>query len=176
LLGLIACAIRSGADGVQLRQKQWSEQQWLDGLLPVQSLCEELGVALILNSPPQALAGSADGLHLTGASLGVLAEAGELSKLTAELKRKGRWLSASCHDERELALAQQYELDWVSLSPVAETLSHAGQPALGWGRFKSLVKSAELPVYALGGMTLGQEARARACGAQGIAAIRTWST
>jgi len=174
LLALITGAVKSGVDGVQLRQKRWTERQWLDGLSSVKLRCEQLGVALILNSPPATLTESADGLHLNADSLRALAEAGRLSGMATDLKSQGIWLSASCHDEAELELAQSHGLDWVSLSPVVATLSHPTQPPMGWGRFTSLVGAVALPVYALGGMTLALEGRARASGAQGIAAIRAW--
>jgi len=174
LLALIGRAIKAGADGVQLRQKCWTDKQWLDGVAPVKSLCSQLGVALILNSPPAALAESADGLHLSADSLRVLAASGRLRDRACELKAQGVWLSASCHDKSELTLAQTHGLDWVSLSPVAATLSHPEQAPMGWGDFASLVSSVTLPVFALGGVTLALEECARNSGAQGIAAIRAW--
>jgi len=174
LLTLIGRAVKGGADGVQLRQNNWTDKQWLEGVVPAKSLCSQLGVALILNSPPAALKESADGLHLSADSLRFLAASGRLRDRACELKAQGVWLSASCHDESELAFAQTHGLDWACLSPVAATLSHPAQAPMGWERFASLASSVTLPVFALGGMTLALEACARDSGAQGIAAIRAW--
>jgi thiamine monophosphate synthase len=43
---------------------------------------------------------------------------------------------------------------------------------LGWNGFEALAVRAELPVYALGGLSAADLATARARGAQGIAMIR----
>jgi len=174
LQALIRRAVKAGADGVQLRQTRWSEQQWLGCWVSIQSLCEKLGVPLILNSPPERLRASADGLHLSAASLQKMTESGALQALRAVLSARGIWLSASCHSDSELALAQVQGLDWVTLSPVEKTVSHPEQAPMGWDDFESLVGAATLPVFALGGMTPELEPKARACGAQGIAAIGAW--
>lgn len=174
LLPVIERAVAAGVDGVQLRQAGWGQDQWIVGLPPVKALCEQLRVPLILNSPPVNLRSSSGGLHLSAVTLRELALTGDLRALAERLSSDGIWLSASCHNEAELALAQAHGLDWVSLSPVERTLSHPGQPPMGWALFKSMVEAAALPVFALGGMSLELEAQARASGAQGIAAIRAW--
>jgi 8-oxo-dGTP diphosphatase len=43
---------------------------------------------------------------------------------------------------------------------------------LGWDVFQGLVEKVNVPVFALGGMTLEQEEKAISAGAQGVAGIR----
>lgn len=80
--------------------------------------------------------------------------------------RRGRWPrqcsspSAACHDARELAEAERIGVDFVYLSPVLATTSHAGAETLGWPRLRALCTATRLPVYALGGMTPPQLPRA----------------
>jgi len=82
----------------------------------------------------------------------------------------------SCHDAAELEHAGRIGADFVTLSPVAATPSHPAGAPLGWARFASLTRDAEVPVYALGGMGIADIPAARASGGQGIAAIRAlWS-
>jgi 8-oxo-dGTP diphosphatase len=45
---------------------------------------------------------------------------------------------------------------------------------LGWEQFADLVAQVNLPVYALGGMTVASLDQARLSGGQGIAAIRAF--
>jgi 8-oxo-dGTP diphosphatase len=45
---------------------------------------------------------------------------------------------------------------------------------LGWDKFQSMVESINLPVFALGGMTLSDLPTAINRGAQGIAGIGEW--
>lgn len=83
-------------------------------------------------------------------------------------------LSMSCHSLAELELAQRIGVDFVCLSPVKPTQSHPNANAMGWDRFQSLLKSINVPVYALGGMQPRDKAIAQSAGAQGIAGISTW--
>ena len=72
----------------------------------------------------------------------------------------------------ELEKAWQWGADFVTLSPVQQTLSHPEQMAMGWSNFQTLVQQAKLPVYALGGMTHQDIQQAQQLGAQGVAGIR----
>jgi thiamine-phosphate pyrophosphorylase len=75
---------------------------------------------------------------------------------------------ATAHSLREIGDANRVRADAVLLSPVFSTRSHPGAPALGPLRFRHLAAYAQMPVIALGGMTL---ARARALGWPRCAAI-----
>ena len=103
-----------------------------------------------------------DGVHLTAA---------QLAELTERPLAARRWVAASCHDARELALAQALGADFAVLGPVAATASHADHAPLGWDAFAALCAAATLPVYALGGMRPDDLATAQEAGAQGIAGI-----
>ncbi|WP_018868661.1 MULTISPECIES: Nudix family hydrolase [unclassified Thioalkalivibrio] len=81
-------------------------------------------------------------------------------------------VAASVHDAEGLSMATRLGLDFAVLSPVRATASHRGVPGMGWEAFAEQVREAGIPVYALGGMQEGDLERARALGAQGIAAIR----
>ena len=81
-------------------------------------------------------------------------------------------LSASCHNEIDLQQAEKLGVDFCVLSPVLPTRSHPDATPLGWAVFKDLVEKVNVPVYALGGMSPEQEAKALESGAQGVAGIR----
>lgn len=81
-------------------------------------------------------------------------------------------MAASCHSLVELEQAQKINADFVTLSPVNIPFSHATETQLGWSEFERLVKLAAVPVYALGGMSVGDLPQAISCGAQGIAGIK----
>lgn len=82
-----------------------------------------------------------------------------------------QYVGVSCHSANELLKAQQYGTDFAVLGPVKPTLSHPGGSLLGWQKLRKELKLANVPVYALGGCELGDLLQAKACGAQGIAAI-----
>ncbi len=124
--------------------------------------------ALVVINDDEALAdeAGADGLHLPARRL-------------AELTQRPpfEWVGASCHSREELERAAALGLDYVLLGPVKETLSHPGQPGLGWDAFAALRADLPMPVFALGGLDAADMTDARLAGAHGVAAIRScWRT
>jgi 8-oxo-dGTP diphosphatase len=86
-------------------------------------------------------------------------------------------LAVSAHHGEELAQAAALGADFATLSPVAATTSHADVQPLGWSGWAAQRAEYALPVYALGGMTAADSARAQQANAQGVAAIRGfWPT
>jgi 8-oxo-dGTP diphosphatase len=105
-----------------------------------------------------------DGIHLTARHL-----------LALDKRPEGLlWLAASCHNLEEIQHAQKIGVDFVVLAPVLATATHPGVDGLGWQKFAELVTHCNVPVYALGGMSLNSLDRARQAGAQGISAIRAF--
>ncbi|WP_374763151.1 thiamine phosphate synthase [Yunchengibacter salinarum] len=89
----------------------------------------------------------AAGVHLPGRQLW----APDPAVLAAH--RAGRlWLTAACHDGRDLARAGALHVDMAILSPVFPTRSHPGGRVLGLHRFARLARSSPVPVAALGGI------------------------
>ena len=80
-------------------------------------------------------------------------------------------VSTSTHNESEILLSEEKNVDFIVLSPVNATLTHPDTIPLGWDRFRDFTAKATIPVYALGGMTVEMLQQAKANGAQGIAAI-----
>ena len=107
-----------------------------------------------------------DGLHLTSAQL--------LCDIHPKKQRPDQWLAASCHNEEELLKASAMSMDFVTLSPVKETTSHPGCEVLGMDQAARLTTLSSLPVYWLGGLSLGDIEVVRSSGAQGIGGIRVF--
>ncbi|OQX04073.1 MAG: hypothetical protein BWK73_37345 [Thiothrix lacustris] len=158
--------LRAGIRLVVFRAKALAADEYVALAREVITLAHGFGAKVVLNSPPIHIA-EADGLHLTSSQL--WAEEG----VCHTPLRGGQWLSASCHDARELQRAAEIGVDFALLSPVLPTLSHPGVVHLGWEAFAAAVENVNFPVYALGGMESSHVATARLHGGQGIAAIRS---
>jgi len=158
-------ALEQGIRLLQLRARQLSEPALLDLYRQAQTLARRYEATLLLNGgPEQALAVQADGVHLS---------APRLLALHSRPLPADRRVAASCHTEAELRHASRLGLDFVVVSPVRRTSSHPETPPLGWEGLRALTETANLPVYALGGMTPADLEQAWRHGAQGIAAIRS---
>jgi len=62
-------------------------------------------------------------------------------------------ITAGIRDEKDFEKQCTWPFDALLISPVRETPSHHGMPALGWDRFSELASQVGVPAYALGGMT-----------------------
>lgn len=148
---VVRAAVDGGATAVVLREKDLSRDErarLADGL---RTVLEPVGGLLIVASDPTI---PADGLHLSAADPFPAQPAG----------RVGR----SCHDHDDLAAAAAEGCRWATLSPIFPTPSKPGHgPALGLGS----LRSAPLPVYALGGVTGRNAAACIAAGASGVAVM-----
>jgi len=85
---------------------------------------------------------------------------------------RSKWFGVSCHNLDEIRHAQGIGADFITISPVLHTATHPGVIPLGWDIFSNLVRQANIPVYALGGMMDVYYQQALDAGAQGIAGIR----
>lgn len=159
-------SLEHGISLVQLRAKKLSMQAFQSLVQLAKPLCQQYNAKLLLNCTPDLFRQNpADGLHLSSQ---------QLHDLRQRPFDHSLLLSASCHTEADIQQALKLEADLLLLSPVKETSSHPGVEGIGWQRFAELIRSVDIPVYALGGMQLSDLEDARRYGAQGVAAISSF--
>lgn len=126
--------------------------------------CQAATVRLIINGD-YALAGQlGSDVHLR-----------EASPPTAVIRaaiHPARWVGRSCHNAAGVARAEAEGATYVTLGPVGVVAGKA--PPLTEQSFSSICELAKLPVYALGGVTLGTSRRWLDAGAHGVAIMRSW--
>ena len=158
----LSAALEGGLMMIQIREKQLAAEELKLFAERVVEVAAPYEAKVFINSDlslAQAL--NASGVHFSSRQL-----------MALQSKPHGLLCGASCHDGAELQQAASLGLDYVMLSPVQPTLSHAGAAVLGWDKFADLIKDYPLPVYALGGMQTNDLPTARAKGAHGIALQR----
>ena len=158
-------ALRDGIGLVQLRlTHDWVQANAQSYAFEIMELCTRLckqnSVKLLYNVPVQLESLTSDGIHLNS------------RRLLKTKRRPARDIvSASCHGRQELEHAQSIGVDFAVLSPVQKTRSHPHAQPLGWKAFQQLVDGVNIPVYALGGVTVDDIEQAWCSGGQGVAAI-----
>ena len=167
LLRGIQKAVAGGIKLVQLRAPNGYDPKYRDLAVDATGLCA--GKAQLMLKGPLEWLGDfpSAGWHLTAAQLRKYAPKGRPLA-------KDRWLAASCHNAEELALAEQMDVDFVTLSPVLPTLTHPDAQPLGWEQAQQMIANFSKPVFLLGGLGPDDRQHAWDIGAQGVAGIRAF--
>ncbi len=155
-------SLKSGIRMVRLRQSKIRGDEYKRLAIKCQDICSQYGAELLVDLVGLSIELGV-GLHLNSFELSFCKQ--------RPIARKLRF-AASCHNATELEKAAAIGCDFAVLGPVTETPSHPDSPVLSWSGFNELAANAELPVFALGGMTREYLDTAWQKGAQGVAAIR----
>ena len=170
LLEKIESAAKSGVDWIQIREKDLSGRE-LAGLVTCARQSAGSASKLLVNDRLDvAWACGADGVHLGENALPV----SEARRFTGQqYKNRAFLVGASVHS---LASAQQAEADgadYLIFGPVFATPSKAGfGTPQGLEKLQVICRRVEIPVLAIGGITLENAQKCLTSGARGIAAIR----
>lgn len=147
-----------------LRQPQLKGRDYTDFVSALNSAHPQLMSSLLLTSTAKEVEHfGAAGLHLSGKALENVRE--------RPLSREFR-LSASCHSVQEIQQAAALDFDLAMISPVLPTPTHPDKLSLGWDEFMVAAEASEIPLYALGGLSIELLPEAWRRGAQGISATR----
>ncbi len=154
--------INDGLEMVQVREKNISFNEFRKFSKEVIEICKPKSVKVIINSDVNlAYELKADGVHLTSKEL-----------LSIKKIPKNLIVSASCHTQEEINIAEQLNLNFIVLSAVKKTLSHPDMKPIGWDKFQKIVNKVNIPIYALGGLGTKNYEVALDNGAIGIASQR----
>jgi len=182
LLQKIGEAARAGLDYVQLREKELSTRE-LESLTresvailaKLRTENRQLRTKLLINSRTDvALALGADGVHLRSDDI-----APQQVKniwpcgpgITARGSPQTPLIGVSCHSPKQVAQAEANGASFAVFGPVFEKKDLPDQRPAGLTELRQ-VSNGEIPVLALGGVTLANAKQCLDAGAAGIAAIR----
>ena len=181
LLDKIVEAARAGVDYIQLREKDLSardleqlacEAARLFGHLKTEH--RELRTRLLINSRTDiALAAAADGVHLRADDIAPsdLREIWKACGEEAPAREAARIIAVSCHSPADVRRAESNGADLAVFAPVFEKRDRPETIAAGLATLREVCR-ANLPVFALGGVTLQNAQSCLEAGAAGVAGIR----
>lgn len=167
LLTRVQSGLKKDIKLIQFRAHNLNEENYFNYAEQIYDICEKENAILLLNTSIENYKKYkahqfSHGLHLTTK---------EIELFSSELLENNLLIATSIHNQEELLIAENNNVDFVVLSPVNKTRSHPNATPLGWGGFRQLTRKAHIPVYALGGMKEQELKKSKDNGAQGIAAI-----
>jgi len=165
LIPLIGQAVTGGVRAVQVRERDLATR---DLLALSQELCVSVrtrGVRVMINDRLDlVLALGADGVHLRADSLPVAA--------ARRLLGADRLIGVSAHSADDVARAESDGADFAVLGPVYETPSKREYgPPIGLRALEEAGRRCQIPVFAIGGMTVARVEDVRKAGAYGVAVV-----
>lgn len=168
-LTVLEAALRGGITCFQLREKGINALTG-DALLgfarKCQALCRLYRVPFIINDDVDlALAINSDGVHV-----------GQDDEQAASVRERigpDKWLGVSTHNAQEVQLAQSIGADYVGLGPIYPTATKLdASEAVGTALVKDIHSAfPDMPIVAIGGITLDTTGPILQAGADGIAVV-----
>jgi thiamine-phosphate pyrophosphorylase len=175
LLEKIAEAARARVDYIHLRERDLSARdlETLARAAIAVVRANSASTRLLINSRTDiALAAGADGVHLRAGDVSprdvqiMLGLAGHRPPVTDHFL-----VAASCHSNEDVIRAESEGAAFVVFAPVFGKNAAPGMKATGLAALREACR-AEIPVLALGGITLENAAATLTAGASGVAGIR----
>ena len=146
-------------DAVILREKDLPEEDYSSLAEKVMDICGEAQVRCILHSYASAAASlGADSLHLP---LPLLKDT------DAAVIRGFDTLGVSCHSAADVSLAEKLGATYVTAGHTFETDCKRDIPPRGLGLLSDITETANIPVYAIGGINADNIALTKDVGASG---------
>ena len=165
LLVLIGNAVRAGIDLVQIRERGLTDRA-LEGLVRrAVALTRSTRTRIVVNDRVDiALAAGAAGVHLKEVSMSA-------ERVRSVVPR--RWLvGRSVHSATEaVRVTASRSLDYLMAGTVFETPSKPGSLRIGPAGLEEIVQAVEIPVLAIGGVSVGCAKRVGESRPAGLAAI-----
>ncbi|HOM73049.1 MAG TPA: thiamine phosphate synthase [Armatimonadota bacterium] len=163
-------AVRAGAPCVQLRAPELSDRNLLEVAKEIAQLTRNTGALFIVNNRVDiALASGADGVHLGQDDMPC--------KDARRILGPDAIIGISVGTVDEAIEAQAEGTDYIAIGPIFPTLTKtdAGD-AVGLEAITNVNRAVDLPVVAIGGISLANIASVRSAGADSAAVISAVST
>ena len=164
LLPYVEAALKGGATLLQYRDKSSDDARRLREAEALRELCNRYGAALIINDDAELAARLGVGLHLGQGD-------GSLSVARALLGRKAI-IGGTCHAQLELAEAAAREgASYVAFGRFFNSNTKPGAPAADVALLAAAKAKVNLPIVAIGGVTLDNAPELIAQGASMVAVV-----
>lgn len=165
LLSAVEAALDGGMQVLQYREKLLSYEEQLDQAKALKKLCAEYQAVFIINDNVSlALAIDADGVHLGRTDSDI--------HRARQLLGSKKIIGASCYNQLALALdAQQQGFDYVAFGRFYPSQTKPEAVAADLGLLQQARMQLDLPLCAIGGITLDNAAQLIEQGADMIAVI-----
>ena len=157
-------AINGRATLIQLREKDLGYESFMDEALEIQRLCRKYNVPFIVNDNVElAVEVNADGVHVGQEDMN--------AANVRELIGADKILGVSVRTPEEAVLAEQQGADYLGAGAVFHTGSKSDAVDISHETLKAICSAVNIPVVAIGGITVHNARELSGSGIAGLAVI-----
>ncbi len=165
LIDVLTTSAEAGATLFQYRNKTASMKEAYHEALPLRQAAAKAGVLFIVNDRCDlALAVDADGVHVGQGDLPL--------DLARKIMGPDKLIGISTHNPEQVKEASAGQPDYLGFGPIftpGSKLDH--DPVVGLEGLRAIRRLTSLPVFAIGGIQIGQVGDVMEAGADGVAVI-----
>ena len=172
LLDVVEDVLKGGVKAVQLREKDLSGRELFELAKDLRAITKKYNAKLFINDRVDiAITVEADGIHLGQNSFSP-EDVKKILRITHHAHASRFLIGVSTHSLQEALKAEKEGADFITFGPVFYTESKAryGEP-IGVDKLKEVVKTINIPVFAIGGIKLKNIKEVISTGAHGAAMI-----
>lgn len=157
-------ALAGGATFVQLREKDLDPESFLQEAVELKALCARYHVPFVINDNVElAAAVDADGVHVGQSDM----EAGRVR----ERLGSGKIIGVSCETVEQALAAQACGADYLGVGAMFPTGTKNDATAVSFEALRQICQTVEIPVVAIGGISLANLDSLADSGIDGIAVV-----
>jgi thiamine-phosphate pyrophosphorylase len=158
-------SIKGGADVIQFRDKTMPTGESIETAKKIKKICSEAGVLFIVNDRVDvALLSDADGVHLGKEDIPL--------KEARKLLGNNKIIGGTAHSLKEAEKAEREGADYIGFGHIFPTSSKLKlTPSVGVEELKKVVKTINIPIFAIGGISLTNIEEIIRTGVHGAAVI-----
>lgn len=163
-LNIIEESLKGGVSVVQLREKKAETLDFYNLALKVKEITQKYNVPLIINDRIDiALAIDADGVHVGQSDMP--------AKTARSMIGEDKILGVSAANIKEAKKAQRDSADYIGVGAVYPTNTKDDATSVPKKELKEIVKSVDIPVVAIGGITQENTHELNDCGIDGLSVV-----
>lgn len=157
-------ALKGGVTCVQLREKELTDEEFLNEAMEIKELCHRYNVPFFINDNVNVAIGcSADGIHVGQEDMA----AGAVRSLVGE----NMMIGVSVHSVNEALEAVQNGADCLGVGAVFSTSTKLDAGVLPKQVLRDICHAVDIPVVAIGGLNKNNIAELKGTGVNGVALV-----
>lgn len=157
-------ALKGGVTCVQLREKNLSDEEFLQEAIEIKSLCRKYNVPLFINDNVSvALKCGADGIHVGQDDMAV----SEVRSIVGE----NMMIGVSAHSVEEALEAVKNGADCLGVGAMFATSTKTDANVLSWQTLYDICHAVDVPVVAIGGLNKDNIPSLTGSGVDGVALV-----